>query len=97
MFASVLLPAGILLATIALGALAAVSLAGSRPSAPSPRGVGTPAQLRCPMTGDLARVRIGVDLAAHSLSVLSCERFQDGMITCDRDCFPSQLLEDAVA
>lgn len=86
-----LLPAGILIATIALGILAALSVAGSRPSAS--RTAGVPAQLRCPMTGDLARVRIGVNLLTDSLSVLSCERFENDTITCACGCFPSQPLE----
>ncbi len=95
MLEAVLVPAALLLAMIALGVLVARSLARS-PSAPPPLTAGVPAQLRCPMTGDLARVRIGLDLATRTLSVVSCERFEDGAITCDRGCFPSRAL-DALA
>lgn len=90
MLETVFLPAAILLALIALGVLAAASLPGS---APSPRTVRTPVRVWCPGSGDLARLRVGVDVATRSLSVLWCERFADGAITCDRGCVPSEPLE----
>lgn len=90
MLETVFLPAAILLALITLGVLAATSLPGS---APAPRTMRTPLQVRCPASGNMARVRVGVDVAALSLTVLWCERFEEGAITCDRGCIPSEPLE----
>lgn len=92
MLETVLVPAAILLAVIALVGLAALSSARS-PRTPPLLTAGVPAQLRCPVTGDLKRVRIGLDLPTRTLAVLSCERFVDGVITCDRACFPARTLE----
>lgn len=83
---------GILLVGGVLTALTAVALA--RVRAPAPRRVqpdakpaAVAAQVLCPETGRLAGVDIGVEPMTHHLEVLWCERFPDGVVTCERDCF----------
>ncbi len=91
MVESMLLPGSLLLATVALGVLAAVSLPGSAPTAPRPRTAGVRVRVLCPTVGDMARVSIGVDPATGNLSVVACQYFEDAAITCDRGCIPPEL------
>jgi hypothetical protein len=53
--------------------------AGEAPSAVSPR-------VWCPAASALTRVRLGRATGSPRLTVLSCERFADGPVECDRAC-----------
>ncbi len=87
-----LVPVALLCATIALGATAAWSLR----ETPSPRvgyepPDGVPVRALCPVLGGSAVVRVTISVANPACVVLSCERFTDGALQCDRACFPLDL------
>ncbi|MBI1967509.1 MAG: hypothetical protein HYS40_05930 [Gemmatimonadetes bacterium] len=85
-----LLLLAIVLATVVVGLAAAYSLAQVRPPRSGRRaGRGVAVKISCPLTGDLAGVRLGVDPVSRDLTVLECERFPAGSIQCASPCVPS--------
>ena len=80
----------IVLATLVVGLSVVVSLARVRPPAPGRQdAAGVPAKILCPVIGGIQRVEIGFEPMDRGLAVLWCEHFPDGLIECDRGCFPA--------
>lgn len=82
----------VVLATIALSAAAVSSLGGTtapRVGCEPPGGV--PVRVVCPTTGEPAVVRLAASVAHPACVVLACDRFPDGVLRCDAECFPLDL------
>ena len=89
----VLVTVALLCATIALAATAVGSLL----ETPSPRvghepPEGVPVNALCPVLGGSAVVHVATSVAHPALVVLSCDRFPDEELRCDRACFPLDLV-----
>ncbi len=54
-------------------------------------------RLPCPGDGAEAQIRVGTHPATRQLSVLWCDRFGDGPITCNRACFTAEIAAIAAA
>jgi len=79
-------------ATVA--ALVAVALSLARVGSPADRQTRLlPARVLCPATGTVARVDLGLDRDGARLGVARCEHAPDGVFTCERECFPTLVLE----
>lgn len=88
-----IVPVVLVLATIALGAAAVSSLGGTetpRVGCEPPDGI--PVRVLCPATKDAAVVRVAISVAEPACVVVGCDRFPDGMLRCDRECFPLDLM-----
>lgn len=82
----------LVLATIALTAAAVSVLGGTmtpRVGCEPPEGV--PVCVLCPATGGTALVRLAINVANPACVVVGCDRFPDGALQCDRECFPLDL------
>ena len=51
-----------------------------------------PVRVLCPATGGTALVRVAISVAQPALVVVACERFPDGVLRCDGECFPLDLM-----
>jgi hypothetical protein len=83
----------LVLATIALGAAAVASLGGTetpRVGCEPPEGI--PVRVQCPATVGTAVVRVAISLAEPACVVVGCDRFPHGVLSCDRECFPLDLM-----
>ncbi len=84
----------IILATLVVLFSVVVSLIRESKPTPSRRAAaGVPVKILCPITGDFARVGIGLDSLSGALAVVWCERFATGVFECGRECFP--MLDEA--
>ena len=89
---TVVLLLAITAATVA--ALVSVALSLGRVRAPADRKAQVlPARVLCPGTGTVARVELGFDRDSARLAVTRCEHAPDGVFTCERECFPTLVLE----
>jgi hypothetical protein len=61
---------------------------GGRPQPPE----GVPVRVLCPTTGGTAVVRVAISVAQPALVVVACERFPDGVLRCEGECFPLDLM-----
>ncbi|HEV2751728.1 MAG TPA: hypothetical protein VGV12_14495 [Gemmatimonadales bacterium] len=50
-----------------------------------------PVRVMCPATGGEAMVRVAISVANPACVVVGCDRFSDGVLQCDRECFPLDL------
>jgi hypothetical protein len=88
-----IVPVVLVLATLALGAAAVSSLEGTeapRVGREPPDGI--PVRVRCPATDGTAVVRVAISAAEPACVVVGCDRFPDGRLSCDRECFPLDLM-----
>ena len=92
MMETVVLLLAIVAATVAALAAVAISLARVSPPA-NAKTRSLPARVLCPATGAVARVEIGFDRDATRLAVTRCEHAPDGVFACERECFPTLVLE----
>jgi hypothetical protein len=44
------------------------------------------------VTGGTAVVRVAISVAQPALVVVACERFPDGVLRCNGECFPLDLM-----
>lgn len=89
----IILPVMLVLAAIALGAAAVSSLDGTeapRVGREPPDGI--PVRVLCPATDGTAVVRVAISVAEPACVVVGCDRFPDGVLRCDRECFPLDLM-----
>lgn len=89
---TVVLLLAITAATVAAFVAVAFSLARAGSPADGKRRI-LPARVLCPETGAIARVEIGFDHDDTQLAVVRCEHAPDGVFTCERECFPTLVLE----
>jgi hypothetical protein len=75
---------GSVVAAVVLVLACAVSFAAEKP--PTATGESASVRVCCPADGALARVGLGSTAGGRFLRVLSCERFPDGLVECDRAC-----------
>ena len=50
-----------------------------------------PVRVMCPATGGEAMVRVAISVANPACVVVGCDQFSDGVLQCDRECFPLDL------
>ena len=50
-----------------------------------------PVRVLCPASGGDAVVRLAISVAQPACVVVGCERFPDGALQCNRECFPLDL------
>jgi hypothetical protein len=53
---------------------------------------GVPVRVLCPASGGTAVVRVAISLAQPACVALACDRFSDGVLRCDGECFPLDLM-----
>jgi hypothetical protein len=49
-----------------------------------------PVRVMCPAGGE-AMVRVAISVANPACVVVGCDRFSDGVLRCNRECFPLDL------
>lgn len=82
------------IAAASIVVLVSVAFSLSRAGAPAAGKARTlPARVLCPGTGAIARVQLGFDRGGTRLAVLECEHAPEGVFTCERECFPTLVLE----
>jgi hypothetical protein len=89
----IIVPVALVLATVGLSTAAISSL--GRTQAPRvgyepPEGV--PARVLCPASGEPAVVRVAISVARPACVAVGCDRFPDGVLHCDGECFPLDLM-----
>lgn len=88
----IIVPVALLLATVALSGAALWSLGGTRaPRVGLEPPEGVPVHVLCPATGGSAVVQVAISVARPACVVVGCDRFADGVVRCDRECFPLDL------
>jgi hypothetical protein len=88
------LAAGLII--VALAAMAMILWLAFRASARSPKG-GVLIRLNCPADHEPARIQVGKHPLTGKVSVLWCDRFPRGTITCNRACFTDEIAGSALS
>lgn len=85
----------VVLIAVALAAMAAMLWLSLRASSRTPKG-GVLIRLSCPADHEPARIRVGKHPLTGKVSVLWCERFPRGTVTCNRACFTDEIAGSVV-
>lgn len=80
----------IVLAGAVLLLACAASIVAEKPPAAAGEAAAVSTRVWCPTAGALTRVGLGRTAGSPRLTVVSCERFSDGPVECDRACIETR-------